>query len=60
LFNGLMEEHHYLGHEQPVGEHLKYLLWAQGWPVVYDADPHLPVMWRQLVRLSDGVVAPYP
>ena len=24
LFNSLMEEHHYLGYEQPVGEHLKY------------------------------------
>jgi len=23
LFNSLMEEHHYLGYEQPVGEHLK-------------------------------------
>jgi hypothetical protein len=23
VFNGLMEEHHYLGYEQPVGEHLK-------------------------------------
>jgi hypothetical protein len=23
-----MEEHHYLGYEQPVGEHLKYLVWA--------------------------------
>jgi hypothetical protein len=29
LFNSLMEEHHYLGYEQPVGEHLKYLVWAQ-------------------------------
>jgi hypothetical protein len=25
LFNSLMEEYHYLGYEQPVGEHLKYL-----------------------------------
>src|ERR1700733_8389022 len=25
LFNSLMEEHHYLGYEQPVGEHLKYV-----------------------------------
>jgi hypothetical protein len=33
LFNGLMEEHHYLGYQQPVGEHLKYLVWAQGRPV---------------------------
>ena len=29
LFNSLMEEHHYLGYEQPVGEHLKYLVWAE-------------------------------
>jgi len=33
LFNSLLEEHHYLGYEQPVGEHLKYLLWAQARPV---------------------------
>jgi hypothetical protein len=33
LFNSLMEEHHYLGYEQPVGEHLKYLVWAEGRPV---------------------------
>src|SRR5467141_3428176 len=33
LFNSLMEERHYLGYEQPVGEHLKYLVWAQGRPV---------------------------
>jgi len=25
-----MEQHHYLGYEQPVGEHLKYLVWAGG------------------------------
>jgi hypothetical protein len=33
LFNSLMAEHHYLGYEQPVGEHLKYMVWAQGRPV---------------------------
>lgn len=33
LFNSLMEEHHYLGYQQPVGEHLKYLAIAQGRPV---------------------------
>jgi len=33
LFNSLMEAHHYLGYEQPVGEHLKYLAWAQGRPM---------------------------
>jgi len=30
LFNSLMEQHHYLGYEQPVGEHLKYLVKAGG------------------------------
>jgi hypothetical protein len=33
LFNGLMEEHHYLGYTQPVGEHLKYIVYAKGRPV---------------------------
>ena len=33
LFNSLVEHHHYLGYEQPVGEHLKYLVRAQGRPM---------------------------
>ena len=33
LFNGLMEQYHYLAYEQPVGEHLKYLAWAQDRPL---------------------------
>src|SRR6202165_5534502 len=33
LFNSLMEHHHYLTYEPPVGEHLKYLAWAQGRPI---------------------------
>jgi Domain of unknown function (DUF4338) len=33
LFNSLLEQYHYLAYEQPVGEHLKYLVWAQGRPV---------------------------
>jgi Domain of unknown function (DUF4338) len=33
LFNSLMEHHHYLGYEQPVGEHLKYVAWAQRRPI---------------------------
>jgi hypothetical protein len=28
LFNSLLAQHHYLGYTQPVGEHLKYLVWA--------------------------------
>jgi hypothetical protein len=30
LFNSLMEQYHYLGYEQPVGENLKYLVKAGG------------------------------
>jgi uncharacterized protein DUF4338 len=30
LFNSLIEQHHYLGYEQPVGEHLKYVVSAAG------------------------------
>src|SRR6202166_33647 len=33
LFHSLMEQFHYLRYEQTVGEHLKYLVWAQGRPV---------------------------
>jgi Domain of unknown function (DUF4338) len=30
LFNSLLEQHHYLRYERPVGEHLKYLVKARG------------------------------
>jgi hypothetical protein len=33
LFDGLIEAHHYLGYARPVGEHLKYLIYARGVPV---------------------------
>lgn len=33
LFNTLIEQHHYLGYTQPVGEHLKYLVYAHERPV---------------------------
>jgi len=33
LFNSLIEHHHYLRYEQPVGEHLKHVVWAQGRPI---------------------------
>lgn len=33
LFNSLLEQYHYLGYEQPVGEHLKYVAWAQARPI---------------------------
>ncbi len=33
LFNSLLEQHHYLGYCQPVGEHLKYMVFAGGRPI---------------------------
>lgn len=33
LFNSLLEQHHYLHYEQPVGAHLKYLVWSQSRPI---------------------------
>ena len=34
LFNSLMDKYHYLGYCQPVGEHLKYMVFADERPVV--------------------------
>ena len=59
LFNSLLAEHHYLGYEQPVGEHLKYLVWAQGRPLACVAWSSAPrhigardryIGWNQEVR----------
>ena len=33
LFNGLLEQYHYLGYKQPVGEHLKFLVYAGARPI---------------------------
>jgi hypothetical protein len=33
IFNGLMEQYHYLGYTQPVGEHLKYLVYGVDRPI---------------------------
>jgi len=33
IFDGLIEMHHYLGYTRPVGEHLKFLVFAQDRPV---------------------------
>jgi hypothetical protein len=59
LFNSLIEHHHYLGYEQPVGEHLKYLIWAHGRPLACMAWSSAPrhlgsrdrfIGWSQPVR----------
>ena len=55
LFNSLMEEHHYLGYEQPVGEHLKCLVWAQRRPVACPwHGPRLRVIWAAATLISAG------
>jgi hypothetical protein len=33
LFNSLLEQYHYLGYSQPVGEHLKFMVWGQERPI---------------------------
>jgi hypothetical protein len=33
LFNSLLDRHHPLGYTQPVGEHLKFLVWAGARPI---------------------------
>ena len=44
LFNALLEQYHYLGYTQPVGEHLKYLVKARSGKVV------ACVAWSSAVR----------
>ena len=52
LFNSLLERHHYLGYERPVGEHLKYLVKAGGQPIAClawsSAPRHLKLRDRYL------------
>ncbi len=52
LFNSLMEQYHYLGYEQPVGEHLKYLVKANGQAIAclawQSAPRHLKVRDRYI------------
>ena len=56
LFNSLMEEHHYLGYEQPVGEQLKFLVWAEGRPIAClawsSAPRHIGSRDRYIHRLG--------
>jgi len=52
LFNSLLEQYHYLGYEQPVGEHLKYLVKVRGQAVAClawsSAPRHLKLRDRYL------------
>ena len=40
LFGALLQTHHYLGYTRPVGEHLKYLVYAKGRPIACLAWSH--------------------
>ena len=62
LFNSLLKEHHYLGYSQPVGEHLKYLVFAQGRAIACVAWSSAPrhlgsrdrfIGWGALARLKN-------
>lgn len=67
LFNSLLQHHHYLGYTVPVGEHLKYLVYAQGRPIACvawsSAARHLGsrdrfIGWDKQARLRNiGLVA---
>jgi len=41
-FNSLLQCHHYLGYSQPVGEHLKFMVYADGRPVALFAWSSAP------------------
>jgi len=62
LFNSLLQEHHYLAYTQPVGEHLKYLVFAQGRPIACMAWSSAPrhlgsrdrfIGWDKQARLKN-------
>jgi Druantia protein DruA len=62
LFNSLIEQHHYLGYSQPVGEHLKFLVYAQDRPIACLAFSSAPrhlgsrdrfIGWSREARLAN-------
>jgi hypothetical protein len=62
LFNSLLQQHHYLGYSQPVGEHLKYLVFARGRPIACVAWSSAPrhlgsrdrfIGWSAQARLAN-------
>lgn len=62
LFNALVQQHHYLGYTQPVGEQLKYMVFAQGRPIACMAWSSAPrhlggrdkfIGWSKQARLAN-------
>jgi hypothetical protein len=68
LFNSLLQQHHYLGYSQPVGEHLKYLVFARGRPIACVAWSSAPrhlgsrdrfIGWGAQARLKNIALLAY-
>lgn len=68
VFNALMQQHHYLGYTQPVGEHLKYLVYARGRPIACMAWSSAPrhlgsrdrfIGWSAQARLANIALLAY-
>ena len=62
VFNALMQQHHYLAYTQPVGEQLKYMVFAQGRPIACMAWSSAPrhlgsrdrfIGWTAQARLAN-------
>jgi hypothetical protein len=62
LFNALMHQHHYLGYTQPVGEHLKFMVFAGERPIACMAWSSAPrhlgsrdrfIGWSSQARLAN-------
>src|SRR5665648_350572 len=51
LFNSLVEKYHYLGYVQPVGEHLKYMVFAGERPLACIALSSAPRL--SLIHISE-------
>jgi len=68
LFNSLLQQYHYLGYAQPVGEHVKYLVYAGGRPIACAAWSSAPrhlgsrdrfIGWEPKARLANIALLAY-
>jgi hypothetical protein len=68
VFNALMHQHHYLGYTQPVGEHLKYMVFAADRPIACMAWSSAPrhlgsrdrfIGWSAQARLANIALLAY-
>ncbi len=59
LFNSLIEQYHYLGYSQPVGEHLKYLVFAAERPIacfIFSSAPYSILHRDRFIGWSSDVL----